>query len=576
MAGMTLLKDALPSIVCSISVGAVAFLALGPVLDRSAEWIDDDAINFRDNSILNIPLSLASILGAILAPPAIGVYEPGALIAKQLVVAVLGLYPVAIKVATLALHVLNAALSAAYACSLFVALSGGPSARFDAFLAVCLVTAHPLRVEVVAWCSCMPYGLAASACLLAALLHLWALQEGPDEGRLCRWLERGSIMCVTYAVFCKAAALGIGPFLICLDAHVWIRRPELLPSKRVRSCVWWHVGRMLAVAVGAVFAALADSLQPLPSQPDRLQRSLRATYGVWFNIKMNLWPRGANNFYPPPATGMHWGDPSLAIPALLMVTATLLPPMLLWRQGLHHITPHLGWHRVLLAAWTWWLGFLVLLAPMLGLAGQHLTGSLAHNRFTYILAFLVFVPALQQVIVSARWRCGRVAVSVAAVGILIPLLQHTWEYAAAWNHGSTIGNRTVHVNPELKIHLANKAVLRALAFEEAAGRVEMAQKILGRVLQHQPQHPGAIRNLGRILATQGKAEEAHSVLKDYVELVSDGKAEWWLAKALRTLGSHSESEHHLQRALQLEPMHDEAKDREQMMVDSANTAFRWR
>jgi len=162
----------------------------------------------------------------------------------------------------------------------------------------------------------------------------------------------------------------------------------------------------------------------------------------------------------------------------------------------------------------------------------------------------------------------------------VGLTPQSWEYAWAWNHGQTIGARNLRINPELKAHYCNKAVLRALLFEESAGRWGEAEGILQRVLDHEPNHGGAMRNIGRIQLHQGKLGQARHSLERYLGLLrslrlEDSRAVRWMGEVMRRQGAHEEAAAYFARALKGEPKPDWFGDRDFLIRLAAEAAFRW-
>ena len=135
----------------------------------------DDDTNFIDNDLFR---SLApSHLWRMLSTTMINVWEPTAWLLKALVYAVFGLSPRAFRIASLVFHWLNAVLAAIVAerlLQLVASVRGGGSgggsgvrtyeadrtqSRHRALgctAAAAVFAAHPVNVEVIGWCSCLP------------------------------------------------------------------------------------------------------------------------------------------------------------------------------------------------------------------------------------------------------------------------------------------------------------------------------------------------------------------------------------------------------------------------------------
>jgi hypothetical protein len=148
---------------------AVLAVAFG-LYSEEREWVYDDRQNYRDNPRV-LELSSSNIQWAFESGVVVGVYEPVANMFKMLFFSIFGSSLRTMLYLNWVLHMLNAYLSFRITNLLVgrVLGAGQESLReLSAFIGSMLMAVHPLRVEVVAWASCVPYTMVSG--LLASVV----------------------------------------------------------------------------------------------------------------------------------------------------------------------------------------------------------------------------------------------------------------------------------------------------------------------------------------------------------------------------------------------------------------------
>jgi len=269
---------------------------------------------------------------------------------------------------------------------------------------------------------------------------------------------------------------------------------------------------------------------------DPLQRLLGAAAAVWFYLSKALIPVDLTFIYPRwqvRADRLVWWVPLLAAVA---VTA------LLWRS-------RRGWGRPLLFAW----GFYCLsLVPVLGFAD---VGFLRHSLVADHYQHLALIGVVT--LVAAGWDTWRqrlrgraawapIAAAIAAVGLLTLL---TWRQSRLYASPADLYRHTVERNPDAWIAHNNLGVILA-----TTGRADEAIRHLQQAVQLKPDYLDAHNNLGNALAAVGQRAAA---IEHYQHALRLGAAyadtHYNLGLALVDAGRLQDGIEHYRQALQLQP-----------------------
>ena len=379
--------------------------------------------------------------------------------------------PSAFHAANLIAHVFCAVLLLVTARALLQrASSGTPVFQRDAIAAAAalLYAVHPLRAEVVAWVSALPYSLALALALLS--VQAW-LRTSSRQGTAW-WIA--ALLLYIASLLARPAALGYPIVLVAIDVGVFSR------SLRTSVSRVWPFALAALGAAGVEFAARGPAMSDT-SVLYRLQSAVLAPFVyVWRSIAparltpLDLLPENPN------------AQPMLLVSAVL---ALIVVAAQFWR-----------WRdqRPWLVAAA--VAYLALLAPAATLVAGGLQQTA--DRYTY---FPDIVLAIAVAVVGATWAkrqgsrrhitaiAASVAISVAALAARAAL--EPWrDSISLWSHATDVdpANHVAHYNLAL-----------ALA---AAGRTDEAADRYRRVLALQPSHAPAQRNLDRLDAARLERE----------------------------------------------------------------------
>lgn len=448
-------------------------------------------------------------------------------------------------------HALSLVLHALCAVVVYVLIRAGLKAGPDigrrhwiAALAASFWALHPLRVEVVAWASGMPYSLA----LLFALLSMIAWLAG--KSRTAVGLFALSLLARPIAMLLPVMWVVVGPAKG--GPH---DRQKAMPHDRENagahdidiaglhySYAWRPALAGLALAV---FVALAESSA-------RLSATL-AEFGVGPRLTLAasapwryLW-RTIAPFNLTPLDPLALTPRTDVMTIALGFAATAVASLAAWR-----------WRREYPVLALSWLAYLALLAPAMGIVPSGLQATA--DRYTYFAAVPLSV-AFAGLMLASPARAGlktraytwRAAVAGALVLLLAVL---AWRQVQHWRDSIALWTRAIEIDSRNDLALYNLGT----ALDEA-GRSGEALTAYERVLALVPDHADARRNLnllrarqledeGNRLAAAGSLAEAvtrytHAVQLDPRRTHSHAA----LGMALTQLGRIRDARVHLQIAL---------------------------
>ncbi|MCC7009093.1 MAG: hypothetical protein IT184_09775 [Acidobacteria bacterium] len=496
----------------AIALVALVFVAFQPALDNPfVDW--DDEENFVENPYYK-GFGWSQIWWAWTGVR-VAVYQPLAWMLLSAQYVVWGLDARGYHLVSLLIYAANTVLLFALVLALlrrahpirFARHSG--LAVMSAATAVALFAVHPLRVEPVAWASCQPYLPSAFFYLLS--LHAY-LRAFPDQSlRRPGWFWT-AFACMIFGVLSKAVAVTVPFALLLLDFYP-LRRVALSADAtartRLRRAI---VEKWPFFAVSVLFMAIATIVKPheplvvVDSSP-YLIRIVQSAYAIWFYLTKSIAPSDISAFYGNPRATFPIAAPFwLALVAAVAVTSAAL--------RLRARYPAFS------AAW---LGYLVILAPNLGLV--KITTQVATDRYGYV-ATMPLAAGLAGIFwfLLTGSNARRLAVPTLAVAMaVVPALvlgsrglSRTWSSSETlWRHALDHGGHDV---PEIHSHLGAELV-RQDRLAEARIHLEESVRLA-------PNSSGPQNNFGVVLARVGMVAEA---------------------------------EKHFVQALRINPLHDEAR-----------------
>ena len=403
-----------------------------------------------------------------------------------------------------------------------------------------LFAIHPLRVESVAWATERRDVLSAFFLLLTVLSYLKAVDLANNtSGR--RWIAVSAVLYVL-SLLAKASGITLPLVLLVLDVY---------PLRRLGGGAgrWFGVDArrvwleklpffIAALAAGAVALAAQQKAGALVTTEthDLAGRIAQGLYGVTFYIVKTLQPTDLAPLYeiPPELHLFHWRVIFAAVVFLLISLGFFLA---------RHRWP---------AALTGWVAYLLLLAPVLGVAQAGL--QLVADRYSY-LSCMVWAVLLATVL-SRLWRLwtGVPGRGVAALFIVIPLFvlfglsTLTWRQTEIWHDSETLWNHALAASPSSMAHF------HVGRFTAQRGDLAEAEKHLRRAVEINPTNDVIQSNLALVLARQGNLPEATAHFYRALEInPADPATLNNMGITLAQQGKLDEAIQHFQRSLEIKP-----------------------
>ena len=506
-------------------------------------------------------------------------YMPLGWLGFSVVYALSGLNPAGYHIAGAGLHLANAIL-------LFLALErllgrfegGAPAGNrsLAAGAAALLWAVHPLRVETTAWCSGLLYSQAGFFALLAVHARLSEL-EARCSGAVGRARIAFGLAAAAFAasVLTYPVALFL-PLALAVVDRLWLgglrdaddRSLEIEASRREGGSPRWRrpvAGRVrraaalgflafAAIALAAVAANVAArfTLQQPWARPATLAafgvlpRVLQAAYLAAVYVWWTLWPASRDwaqgtVFAVDPHRWVWW----------LAVATVLGLSWIAWR--LRRRAPFAG---------ACWIGYLLLLAPNLGLMEHPYTAA---DRYGY-LSGLAFAAALGFALVRISGKFRRILAggicAVAAVGCV----RISVGEARGWRNSETWMRRFEARTDDADLRaitVAREAKLRFLGGEVREGRTAAWND-----LQRSPGNGGVLLTW-REMAPAGPlaADVAARPLQEW-PAAPWACAHKQVAEEALAEGGMDEALDHLDAAIEMAPSYSEARLRRGLLLAS--------
>lgn len=397
-------------------------------------------------------------------------YQPISWLVWAAIKAGFGLDATAFHVANVVVHVVCVLLVWVVARRVLAPVAGtsAPWREAIAVAAALLFGLHPLRVEVVAWVSALPYTIALALALSALVTYLRAAEQAPG-----RW-PLAALALYAASLSARPIALGFPVVLVAVDT--WLLRRRRRASL---SAVW-------PFAVLALAAATIESVARAPGLNEtpwlyRLQSAASAPFVyLWRTmVPVSLTPLDLLPLAPVATPGVV----SAAVLALAVVSLAA------WR-----------WHRQYPALAAAWVAYLALVAPAAGLVPSGL--QVTADRYAYLPAVVI---ALVVAGAGAQWagtHLARARIVVVALFILAVASAATARTALApWADSVALWTRVVSLDANHEVGLYNLGA--ALA---ADGRNLEAAARYRDVLTRNPDHADARANLDRLDAARFEGE----------------------------------------------------------------------
>ena len=395
-----------------------------------------------------------------------------------------GLAPAGYHVVNVLLHLLNSLL--VWRLLLRLAVPG-------AWVVAAVFAVHPLHVESVAW-------IIERKDVLSAILYLAAVLVW------LRFLEQPRPWRYGLALLLFAAGLLSKSIVVTLPAALLILQ-------------WWKEGRItvrdlrrLAPFFLTAMLITAVDLSSVGSRHAFLdyslaERMLVASRALWFYAGKLVCPTDLAVIYPQWDIGL--GDPWAW---LYLAGATALAATSWFMR-----------HRIGRGPLAGALFFAVTLSPVLGFVNHgYMIFSLVADRFQYLAGIGVIAVLIGAAVHGAgrlpsRLKSGATGLLVVVVALLGTM---TWRQAGIYRNDVTYFSHIVSLNPEARNAHYNlsDALAKAGRREEALAKARIAEEILRRALEIDPNHKNTRYYIAEILRLQSRDEEALEAYRAVLEI----------------------------------------------------------
>ena len=509
----------------------------------------------------------------------LGHYQPLSWLTFSLDYLLWGMRPFGYHLTNILLHAANGALFYFVSLRLLGIAAHNSNAvvlRLAAAFSTLFFAIHPLRVESVAWATERRDVLSGFFLLLTLLSYLKAVSPElhPSGGR--RWMIV-SIIFYVLSLLSKASGMTLPLVLLVLDVYP-LRRLGGGAGKWFAADarpVWLEKLPffIVALAAGAVALVAQHKAGALVSGEthDLVGRIIQALYGINFYLVKTVLPTNLAPLYEIPSD-LHLLDWRIILAGIVFVLFSL--GFFLVR----HRWP---------AALTGWITYLLLLAPVLGVAQAGL--QLVADRYSY-LSCMVWAILLAAVLLRiVRLSTGAISrLVIAALSIAIPFFvlfalgSLSWRQSKIWHDSETLWNHTLAVSPSSMAHFhvgrfaaergelaeaenhlrraveinpTNDVMQSNLALALARqGNLTEAIDHFRRALKINPTDPATLNNLGIALAQQGKLDEAIQRFERALEIKPhDASGHTNLANVKLARGDLDGAVSHLRRAVEIDP-----------------------
>jgi tetratricopeptide (TPR) repeat protein len=475
----------------------------------------------------------------------LGHYQPLSWVTFALDYLIWGVDPFGYHLTNLLLHACNAVLFYYLSARLLsLAFRDGTdplSIRVAAVFSAVLFAIHPLRVESVAWATERRDVLSGLFFLVTILSYLRAFGEG--QRNYARWL---SVALLAYALSLLSKATGITLPLVLLLLDIY-------PLGRLRGSPFkWSAADCRKVCLEKLpffFLALAFGGVALLAQReagalrtveryDLLYRGAQAFFGIVFYLWKTALPVKLSPLYEAP----FYVD--LRGPVFMISVAIVMALSLVFVRARD------SWPGGLAS----WVYYLVLLAPVLGIAQSG--PQLVADRYSYLacLSWAVLAGAGLLYGCGAWIKDGITKKFVyAALGVTVifsaALAGLTRRQIQVWHDSETLWRQVLSVTPESSYaqnNLGNVFAKRG-DVDEAVQRFQIALRLNPRLAE-------AHYNLGNILYRRGQLDQAVGYYRDAIRVrPAYAEAHYNLAVALAKNGHLDEAIQHYRIVIQLRP-----------------------
>ena len=377
-------RTSLITIVCVLTVWSPLFIT-----KQFVSW--DDHENYKNNPHLNNGILNIDNLKH-LATPLLGVFEPVANLIKLIVITVSNTNvktdsATPFLLCNLLIHILNTILIQ----KLIHVRSGKNTIQWTRVVIIIPVmfAIHPLRVEAVAWASCLPYQVATFFSLIGTICH-----------------EKNSHRIKALAFFCavlsKSSSITVPVSLFVMD--MWGTTADY-SFKHVYASIRRNLTAIFMTACGVITAIWSNQESPKHHNLGIAPKIIRACYAWCFYLIKSIVPSNLNVIYMLPNGAidglnvLNWYDNWLPLSQpVLLVTILLLTCIFILLKK--EVVPKGRFDTVdcdtrsMSRRWSMFVvSYTIVLLPCLGFI-QHGYLTMAADRYSYLVSAVVIVPFL--------------------------------------------------------------------------------------------------------------------------------------------------------------------------------------
>jgi tetratricopeptide (TPR) repeat protein len=369
--------------------------------------------------------------------------------------------------------------------------------RLAAGFGAMIFSLHPLRVEAVAWASGRENVVSGLFFLLTVLFYLKAVAPSEKARRYRIWMG-AAWLAYLLSLLGKAAGMTLPIALLIIDIYPLERlrsNPRYWFDRKTKR-VWLEKLAFFALAVGAAFLGWMAKYEAGATAGWRdyglLPRLGQALYGLWFYLEKMLVPIFLSPLYELPLDLKPWLGIFL-LSAVLVVGLSVIFFMARrrWPAGLAS-----------------WLYYIVILAPVLGLAQSG--PQLVADRYSYLACLSWAILAAGGLLVcwqlSGKGQVGKreihilnllAVAAIAALGLLSWKQTFVWrDSESLWSHALGIGQRSTVAHYHLGLAL------------ERRGQLDDAVRHYGEALEIKPNYLEPRVRLAEVLTRSGRSAEA--------------------------------------------------------------------
>ncbi len=400
-------------------------------------------------------------------------------------------------------HVVNVVFHTANTVLLYLVLRALTGRRWESLAVAAIWTAHPLRVESVAW-------IAERKDLLSGMFFLLAIACYVRYARRrSRIAYAGSLLCFALGLASKAMIVTLPGVLLLLDA--WpLRRTQNWRRLAIEKIPFFVMS--VASAVVTYVAQRQGGAMNAGQHIPLVVRLGNAVGSLARYLELTVWPHGLAVFYPyAGGTDNAHVDVARATIGVMLLIAGLALAAALWRR-----------ERAVLIGWLWFLGTLV---PVIGLV--QVGRQTMADRYMYIphMGLLVAVVWMATMLRNARLdgdtgiAARRYAGFTVLALVVLILSIRTRVQLSYWRDSETLFSHALSVTRENPVALVNLAQVRSERGERAA-----ALELYHQALAISPRDPFIWFNAARVLSAAGRIDEALRYGREAIRLAPDNFA----------------------------------------------------